>query len=639
MRFSNDLSPDARLILFASALLVCAGAYGAGGLRARAQDGFDPFANIRTVSVFFTGKTIAITDKARPKSSPPADAAPDWEAIRLSSVWSEPRVPPAPSSHARAAGAEIEDDSLPPRDKVADPGADSGASPLAAKVAIATAQEDTPETPAQAAPPEEAVPVDIVRGSTVYEEIAGAPPVRRQESIEDGDARQYRRSFDRAPVATTYPDGHVNDRLYNPPDTADQPLSLRDVIVYTLKNNPDIGIALWQSEDARYAVRGAKAPFLPAVDLTGASGLENTFIEGAEDGGSFGLNRREASIRFSQRIYDFGRSAQLLKRARALFQSRELAFDDTVEDTVLAAVTAYLDLLGASELLENAQANVREHQAIYDLVKINYDGGNTSEAELRRVGTRLDRARTAMLDAENRRENAINNFRNVTGLAPGRLMAPSVDVAAASYLNDQTVDDILARNFRLQAFVRDGNSLRHQIKATNRLYLPEVSLDVVGRYQDNVLGNTAGTTEGRALLSARWNLYDGGLASSRANQLRSRERENQQRIVKLRNELREEASNIIAVLRTTEDKREIFDEQVDSSRRVVDLYSKQFEAGRRTLLELLDAQADFAEAREESIANKYENLSASFASLRLQNDLTPTLSEQLGFDAGVEPGN
>ncbi|MEO1014531.1 MAG: TolC family protein [Pseudomonadota bacterium] len=622
MRFLSDQLLDPRKALLASVVIVCAALSGLSDLRARASDQPDPFDSLRMISVFFTGKTFAITETA-PRTAPAlknaeepvpsSNSAPapsearqiGWEGIRLSSIWRPAAAPPAPRAFAATRLQE----------GATSASADSGA---------------------RAASPEQPVDVDIVSASSIYEQIAAAPEVRRQATIDDGDERQYRRTLDRTPIETTKPDLHVNDLLQNPPDTAEVPLTLRDVIIYTLKNNPDIGIALWQAEDARYAVRGAKSPFLPTVELTGGSGIENTFIENAEDGGVYGLNRREGAIRFSQRIYDFGRSAQLLKRARALFQSRELAFDDTVEDTVLAAVTAYLDLLGASELLDNAQANVREHQAIYDLVKINYDGGNTSEAELRRVGTRLDRARTAMLDAENRRENAINNFRNVTGLAPGRLTEPKVDVAAADYLNDLTIDDILARNFRIQAFVRDGNSLRHQIKATNRSYLPEVNLDVVGRYQDNVLGNTAGTTEGRAILTARWNLYDGGLAASRANQLRSRERENEQRIVKLRNELREEASNIIAVLRTTADKRAIFDEQVDSSRRVVDLYSKQFEAGRRTLLELLDAQADFAEAREESIVNKYENLSASFSSLRLQNDLTPTLANQLGFDAPAQ---
>ena len=461
----------------------------------------------------------------------------------------------------------------------------------------------------------------------VPEPEASAEPLLTE--LYRGNNAQYKRALHREPTGNTIPRHTTADYSDLPPDTADSRLSLKDVVIYTLKNNPDIGIALYQSEDSRYAIRGAQAAFLPSVDLSAAAGLENAFIEDGE--GSYGLNRREASIRVSQRLFDFGRSSQALKRAKALYQSRELAYKDTVEDTVFRAVSAYLDLLSQTELLENARLNVAEHEEIYELVRLNYSGGNTSEAELKRAQTRLDRARTAALDFENRRENAIGNFINVVGLRPGLLVAPQIDVGPAFRLTETTLDETLFGHDKLQAVVRDGNSIEHQEKAAKRAYLPEISLEVTGRYQDNVLANTAFSTEGRAMVAATWNLYDGGGARARVNQLRARARENEQRLIKQRNELRQEAINILSVLRTTQDKKEIFDEQVDSSKRVVTLYSKQFEAGRRTLLELLDAQADFAAAREESIANKYENLSAAFASLRFQNILTPTLSDQLSF--------
>ncbi|MEO0397863.1 MAG: TolC family protein [Pseudomonadota bacterium] len=477
--------------------------------------------------------------------------------------------------------------------------------------------------------------VDTVTGESLYANYDAPAPVYKQASLLEGDDEQYKKALDRKPVPSTLPEVEANDLFFDPPDTSEDALTLRDVVIYTLKNNPDIGIARWQSEDGRYAVRGAKAPFRPSVELTGRTGLESLDVENGD--GVYGLNRREASVRLTQRLYDFGRSSQLLKRAKALYQSRELSYYDTVEDTVFRAVTVYLDLLATGDLLANAKQNVEEHEAIVELVRISYEGGNISEAELKRASTRLDRARTTAIDFENRLEQVAGDFRNITGLEPGKLIEPSVDVASAERLNENTVDDIIASHFAVQAFVRDGNSLTHQLNAAKRAYLPELNVEVSGRYQDNVLGNTDYSTEGRALLSATWNLYDGGAAFNRAKQLRARKNENDQRIVKQRNELKQEARNIVSVLRTTDDKRAIFDEQVESSTRVIDLYFKQFEAGRRTLLELLDAQADLAEAREESIANKFENLSASFASMRFQNTLTPTLSNQLDFGVPTPP--
>ena len=607
---------------------------------ALAQDQSDPFDTLATVSVFFSRKPIPVEDFVPDPFSDSDSRQERLGADVARNVSASGGT--QPSGGQAIAPSRFDAEGLPlvslatgvlntfdlAKDMVPLPG-----TPTPKSRAITIPMVSSLEVPG-------AVQLESVSDvQDVYADLDnGLQPSTTNKSrplTAGGRSPQYERALNRRSVGTTFPDADIGDLAANPPNPEGGILTLKEVLIYTLTNNPDIGIALWQTEDARYAIRVAKAPFLPTVDLNASTGLENNYIEDA--GGTNGVKRREAGIRFTQRLYDFGRSAQLLKRVRALHQSSELAYNDTVESTVFSAVNTYLILLGATEQLENALANVKEHEDIFRLVEINYEGGNTSEASLRRAQTRLDRARTASIDAENFRETAINDFRRVTGLQPDLIAEPSIDVSQALVLNDQTVDDILTANFELQSFVRDGNSIKHQIKAARRTNLPEFTLELFGRYQDNVLGNTEGSTEGRAMLTARWNLYDGGATSSRVKQLRAREKENQQRVIKLRNELRQEAANIITVLRTTNNKRQIFDEQVVSSRRVVELYSKEFEAGRRTLLELLDAQADFAEAREGSIANKYENLSASFASLRFQNNLTPILARELGFSADNGP--
>ena len=51
----------------------------------------------------------------------------------------------------------------------------------------------------------------------------------------------------------------------------------------------------------------------------------------------------------------------------------------------------------------------------------------------------------------------------VTGLEPGVLVDPSVDISRAAFLSEETVDDIVAQTFAVQATLRDTNSIKHQI--------------------------------------------------------------------------------------------------------------------------------------------------------------------------------
>ncbi|MEM9169644.1 MAG: TolC family protein, partial [Pseudomonadota bacterium] len=339
---------------------------------------------------------------------------------------------------------------------------------------------------------------EVARIADIYDAFQEAPPIPRRESVEDGDDAQFKASLSRAPTETTIEGDHPNGYFVDPPPTRGETLSLRDVIVYTLKNNPEIGIARWRTEDTKNAIRGARAAIYPTVDLAAAAGVESLRPEGGEL--TDPLNRRESTLRVTQRVYDFGRSAQVIKRARALNQSQELQQRDQTEAVVLGAVNADLDLLAADRLLQNAKDNVAAHEKIIRLVRLSFEGGNVSESEVKRAQTRLDRARTDMIDFENRREAAINNFRRITGLEPGDLVEPQIALDGAYVLTEQTIDAVLADHPVIQSLLRDGNSLKHQLKAVKRAYLPEFDVEVTGRFQENVLGNEQWNSEARALL-------------------------------------------------------------------------------------------------------------------------------------------
>lgn len=456
------------------------------------------------------------------------------------------------------------------------------------------------------------------------------PSIRQQLYLSEGNADQLKKAVETGPVGTTRPDDSLDELLFNPPDTDGLSLELRDVLAYTLMNNPDLGIVYWRLQDRDAAIRGAKAALLPTVEAGFGTGVES--VSGERVASTDGLNRQEASFRISQLLFDFGRSMLAVQRAEALYNSQEFLFRDKVAETIQATIIAYLDLMASTELLASSRENVTAHERIYNLVRLNGEGGNATEAEVNRALTRLERARTNMIDFENRREAAIGAFRRITGLEPGTLVRPQFDMSSAYDLNESNLDYVLSRHPALESAFRDYNSIDHQLESAKLAYLPEVRLDVTGKYQDKVLGDTPWQQDGRVMVTASWNVYDGGLASSRKDQLVARRNEVEQRMAKVRNELRQDAYNILSVLRTSQNKTSIFETQLAASMRVVELYFLQFEAGRRTLFELLDAQADLNQAREEQITNKYENLSAGFASLRLQNRLTSTISEQFSLD-------
>ncbi|RFB05093.1 TolC family protein [Parvularcula marina] len=451
------------------------------------------------------------------------------------------------------------------------------------------------------------------------EQPSGPELIVQRESLHDGDAEQYQKALEPIVTKSTLKRDDINQYFIAPPDNSGDQMRLEDVLIYTLSNSPRIGAARWRAEDARYAVRASRADMMPQVQLGGASGVEGTHLEGQPRVSI--LQRSEAYVRIRQRIFDFGRTSNSIKRAKSLQYARELEKRDTVEDTAVAAINAYLNLISAEQLVASSEENITAHEDIVSLVQKNFDAGNISEAELKRAMTRLDRARTNLIDLQNRRQRAIGDFRRITGLEPGPLVVPAMDLSQAYELKSENMDEFLQHNPAMQALLREMQSIRHQSRAVARESLPDIDLQVSTAYKENILGAESWASDARAMVTATWQAYDGGQSSAKRGQLNARENETRQLLLELRGELKQDAYNIISVLQTSQDKRDILREQVDASERVVELYKKQFEAGRRSLLDLLDAQSDLSVAREELIVTTFENTSASIGSLRIQNIL------------------
>lgn len=452
-------------------------------------------------------------------------------------------------------------------------------------------------------------------------------------NLHDGEKGQYAKALENDTQQPTIKNDDINRYLINPPDADGTAVHLRDVLIYTLLNNPTIAAAEWRTVDARFAKRVSQADLLPQMEVGGSTGAESTLLEGEPRVAI--LQRTEAYIRLRQRIFDFGRSRNNIRRAEALRQARELEHEDVVNEILYSAIIAYLGLLGAEELYQSGVLDMQAHEDIVALVQKNYDAGNFSEAELKRSQSRLDRSRTNLIEFENGRERAMGEFRKVTGLDPRKLLPPSLQLEEAYALSAANLDDYLQYNPAMQALLREIHALKHQALVAKGQNRPEVNFEVSSAYKQNVLGAETWAADSRAMLTASWGVYDGGAAKARRMQVLARENETRQLLLQLRNELRQDAYNIINVLQTSRNKRDILSEQVVASQRVVELYAKQFEAGRRSLLELLDAQADLAAANQDGIKVKYENISAAVASLRIQNKLIPFLKDEYGLPSKI----
>ena len=197
---------------------------------------------------------------------------------------------------------------------------------------------------------------------------------------------------------------------------------LTSILRHTLRDNPDIGIAWAQERDEKTGIAIARAALHPTVNVRAAVGPENYDTDSEKN---LAVPRQEFGIDLHQVIYDFGRTQSNIARRKALHNSAGYRRINKMNEIALDVSKAFLATHEASQHLQIALQNVASHEEIFGLVSASQKAGNATVADVKRVTTRLEKAKTNLIDLRSRKQNAREDFIRLTGLTPQNLSQPA----------------------------------------------------------------------------------------------------------------------------------------------------------------------------------------------------------------------
>ena len=400
-------------------------------------------------------------------------------------------------------------------------------------------------------------------------------------------------------------------------------LTLREAVETTLNTNPDVGIARAREQDARAGIKIAKAGYMPQVDLEVSSGEENIYSETDQE---LFTQRSEASLQVNQTIYDFGKTRGAVGRREALYESAVLRRQDKSEEVAFDVVSAYLEVLKQSDLAAAARRNVKSHTDMARLIGISEEEGNATLADVKRVQTRLDSAKSAVLDIENNQQTAMSAFKRITDIDARRLKRPKSISAALGRVKKSDIDLVARNNHALRAVVADQESLDQQFLQQRAKRYPELFASAQANYKDNLSGPTGTNMDMRAMVGFRVKLFDGGTRSGTEEQIRARQLETKLRYQKTYRELVQNLDDNAQSIHSSDEKAKFLSDSVSAARKVVSLSTDLFRNADKSPFELLDAQLDLYKAEVDLIGNRYDAATATFSNLRLRGELVGYLA-------------
>ncbi len=404
-------------------------------------------------------------------------------------------------------------------------------------------------------------------------------------------------------------------------------MTLRESVAVALESNPDIGQAIENREAIEFELRQARGLYMPSVDLEGSVGIRRLAnpsrraLKIDDDP----LYPTEASVVATQKLFDGGGRRAELKRQAARVDSASFRIMERSEYIGLQVTREYIEYFLQRAIVNEAIHNVNVHQRIYRNIGSAIEGGSLTQADRQQARERVLAATARLQEAREELKAAQIRFYRLVGK---KLSRPKFPRSVARHLPSSLSRAIgIARgnNPRIHMAKADIDAADALVKAARSKYLPEISAEGRSRAGHDIDGADGRTTDLRARLVLKWNLYRGGI--NKAN-----EQEQIRRVSEMRMVLHKIHREVEEAVRISWDRRlqrsrlaQILRMQVAQNNRLIASYRKQFSIGKRSLLDVLDAQNTYFNSRILAKSAEYASLFAEYRILASTGQLLSTL--------------
>ena len=423
------------------------------------------------------------------------------------------------------------------------------------------------------------------------------------------------------------------------------PEVLRDAARKSVVNNPEVQ-ARWHAFRAADSEQDvARGGYFPQVDLTAGSERERLKEPGRS---TDTYTHSYAALSLNQMVFDGFFTRNEVARLGNEKLARYYDLVDASESIVLEAVRAYADVLRYRELVGFAKANYVEHRQIYDHIQERAQSGMGRRADLEQAAGRLALSESNLLVEVTNLHDVSARYQRIVGEVPGEGLPVLGDHFQFDGIPSSSVDvlqEAFSTNPALNASLASVRANQFAVEAQRAANLPRVDLrasQAVDRNLSGVDGTQRETSVGVVL---SYNLFRGG--SDQARIQRSAELLNYAKDVREKTcrDLRQTVSIAYNDALRLEEQRRYLKQHEVSTEKTREAYRKQFDIGQRQLLDLLDTENEYFQARRAYVNANYDRIVAQARTLagigrlmpamQVARENMPTVSE-LGVERSAE---
>lgn len=370
---------------------------------------------------------------------------------------------------------------------------------------------------------------------------------------------------------------------------------IRDAIGKAILKNPEV-LAKWHSFKAAVDEKDVSSgAYLPSVDLQSSLGRERRSTPIIQTNT---YNQANASLVLRQVVFDGFAVRNDVKRLDHVSRVRYFELMDASEFAALEAIRAYQDVVRYRKLVQLAESNYATHRVVHDQIKERAQAGVGRKVDLELAAGRLALAETNLLVELPNLHDVSARYQRIVGEAPPSYLpeVPSL-VSGIPATPKEALGLAFGKSPQLWATVENVMAAQSDKDVRNAAFIPRVDFEARGDLGRNLQGYIGDHKTASANLLLNWNLFRGGSDKARVNMYGEQ--------VNVAMDLRDKACRdvrqtvLIAMndVARINEKLAYLDQHQLSIEKARDAFRQQFNIGQRTLLDTLDIENEYFEAR------------------------------------------
>ncbi|OWQ92882.1 TolC family protein [Sphingopyxis witflariensis] len=400
-----------------------------------------------------------------------------------------------------------------------------------------------------------------------------------------------------------------------------EPVTMQNAMAVAIDSNPQINQAEMNKQAIEFELEQAKGLYLPRVTLEMSAGirrLENATRRslGIADDELYPL---EMSMRAEQTLIDFGRRRGEKMRQAARVDGAALRVLERSEFIALQTARQYLDVLLQQRVVAAAEDNLTFHNSLVSDLSSGVTAGSISVADLQQSQERAKAASVRVTEAREALANAKIELLALSGLEVEEVQMPPAMAEKLPSSLSEAVGLTRTKHPKVLEAQADVDASNAEAKKAKGDFFPTIGLELSGRVGDDIDAFRGETNDLLGRVVMRWDLFDGGINRAKYQEMVRRASESRFRLHATE---RDAEADTRRAWNSRETQTAVFRDLVDQSKATDDLlvsYRQQFSVGRRSLLDVLDAQNTRFNVQVRAETARFSELFATYQVLASTN--------------------